>query len=140
MRSLQAEPCRCPEPNPECMRAGQPMIGQLWEYCSGNCGSCQPFTSNNMRYQWDVRAAAIAAGMLPSRAPDLQVSPCVHLGNPTGQTVECPTCSGSVKLKLFHCLALGSCTTTKKVEGVACCVGCSEYQPAPSAQPINPKE
>lgn len=52
--------------------------------------------------------------------------PCVHLGESTGETVGCPSCRGSVKLKLFACAIHGQCTTGKKVAGVACCP-CAEY-------------
>lgn len=53
----EAAPCHCPTHNPECARAGQPMTMKLWEYCSGNCGTCKPTTSNGLRYEWDRRAA-----------------------------------------------------------------------------------
>lgn len=53
---------------------------------------------------------------------------CVHLGEPTGGRVACPSCRGRVQLKLFACAVHGSCTPLKKAPGVACCVGCSDYQ------------
>jgi hypothetical protein len=46
------------------MRAGRPMVGKLWQLCSGSC-ALKPHTSNNLRYQWDWRAAEIAAGRDP---------------------------------------------------------------------------
>ena len=46
---------------------------------------------------------------------------CVNLGNDTGQTVECPSCRGTIRLKLFECRVFGQCTIAKKVNGVACC-------------------
>ena len=54
--------------------------------------------------------------------------PCVHLGEPTGESVSCATCSGHVVIKLFACGVHGSCTTGKRVVGTASCVGCAEYQ------------
>lgn len=29
------EPCHCSKPNADCRRSGQPMVGRLWELCSG---------------------------------------------------------------------------------------------------------
>ncbi len=55
--------------------------------------------------------------------------PCVHLGPPTGATVECPTCSGSVRLKVFACEVYGACVLAAKPAGVRSCVGCGEYAP-----------
>lgn len=40
-----------------------------------------------------------AIAPVPSRSP----LPCVHLGPATGEMVECPTCSGTVRLKVFGC-------------------------------------
>ncbi|MCI0459761.1 MAG: hypothetical protein L0Z62_22655 [Gemmataceae bacterium] len=51
---------------------------------------------------------------------------CVHLGAETGETGECVSCWGRVKLKVFGCVVHGTCTTGKQVEGVACCRGCPD--------------
>lgn len=56
--------------------------------------------------------------------------PCRHLGPSTGETVECPTCSGRVQLKLFACAVHGTCTPGKAAPGVANCLGCDSYTPA----------
>jgi hypothetical protein len=48
--------CRCPEPNPECNRAGIPMVGRMWELCSGKCPAERPCTalmSEQYRALWD---------------------------------------------------------------------------------------
>lgn len=55
-------------------------------------------------------------------------SACAHLGPETGGAVECPTCAGTVRLKLMACAVHGQCTTAKRVEGVACCAGCPDYR------------
>ena len=50
------EKCRCDGPNRECRRAGLPMVGRLWEICSGRCPSERPCTisqSENYRRYWD---------------------------------------------------------------------------------------
>lgn len=51
---------------------------------------------------------------------------CIHRGESTG-TQECPTCSGTVKLKVFTCAIHGECTIQKRIEGVACCP-CDDYE------------
>lgn len=48
---------------------------------------------------------------------------CIHLGEPTGETITCPSCRGSVQLKLFKCEVYGQCTLGKSVGDVACCNG-----------------
>lgn len=53
---------------------------------------------------------------------------CAHLGEPTGETVECKTCGGRVQLKLLECSVHGTCTAGKKVEGIACCRDCTDYR------------
>lgn len=57
-------------------------------------------------------------------------SVCIHLGLPTGTTVDCPTCNGRVSLKLFSCGAYGGeCTPVKKVPGVRSCAdNCPRFE------------
>jgi hypothetical protein len=65
---MTVEPCHCPEPNPRCLRSGRPMARPLWEICSGNCPALlakNPKASDQVRAEWDRRAAAIAAGKDP---------------------------------------------------------------------------
>jgi hypothetical protein len=50
---------------------------------------------------------------------------CPALGQATGSEVDCTKCGKRVALKLFHCAAFGVCTVAKKVDGVACCKGCT---------------
>lgn len=54
---------------------------------------------------------------------------CIHLGKETGERKLCPTCSGKVEVKLRSCEIYGKCTTHKKVDDIACCQGCSNYEP-----------
>lgn len=61
-------------------------------------------------------------------------APCRFLGEPTGETVQCPTCSGKVELKVFPCSVYGKATVAKRAEGVpGCCKGCTSYV---TSQPI----
>lgn len=51
---------------------------------------------------------------------------CVHRGEATGLR-KCPSCKGSVKVKIFACAIHGECTLAKPLEGVACCGGCKDF-------------
>lgn len=55
---------------------------------------------------------------------------CVHRGDPTGQAVECPSCGGHVRIKLFGCGIHGTCTTERQVAGHGCCAGCPDVATA----------
>ncbi len=70
------------------------------------------------------RAARHASGELKTTAK----KPCANIGIPTGETVECPSCCGKIKLKLLECSVYGKCTIEKKAEGIACCKGCNDYK------------
>lgn len=52
--------------------------------------------------------------------------PCARLGNEVRRQ-ECPTCSGTVKIKVFACAVHGECTTAKALPALACCKVCSDY-------------
>lgn len=71
-------------------------------------------------------------------------APCIHRGEPTGQLAECPSCTGTVRVKIFACSALpcGTCTLEKPVDGHGCCsahAACPGYtapdQPSHAGQP-----
>jgi hypothetical protein len=49
---------------------------------------------------------------------------CLYMGEFTGDVVECQTCSGSVKLKVFNCAVHGRCTVGRRVAGTQCCANC----------------
>lgn len=61
--------------------------------------------------------------------PTIKKLPCVHLGESTGETQECPSCAGKVMVKLFHCSIYNECTIYKNIEGKACCNNCKDYKP-----------
>lgn len=53
---------------------------------------------------------------------------CVHLGSEL-RKVNCPSCRGTVSLKVLSCSVYGETCIGKKVEGVAgCCLGCPSHQ------------
>lgn len=53
--------------------------------------------------------------------------PCAHLG-PELERRRCPTCMGSVLVKVFACAELGSCQLKPKLAGVPSCEQCALYQ------------
>lgn len=57
----------------------------------------------------------------------VSLEPCIHLGEETGR-IECPSCSGTVRVKTFACEIHGECTLSKALNELACCAGCAEYQ------------
>lgn len=90
---------------------------------TGACTRTSPAQRERYLAKW--RGEAIPAP--PPRAKAEALPACPHLGAPTGETVGCKTCSGTVRLKVFGCSVHGTCTIGKKVAGVAgCCRGCSD--------------
>lgn len=84
----------------------------------------------------DARQRTKAVRTQPS--PGRVRLPCISLGEETGETVQCKSCGGSVRIKLFSCLQHSECTAAKPVtkengRPVACCRHCSEYVPDQSA-------
>lgn len=41
---------------------------------------------------------------------------------------QCPTCSGSVRIKVFQCDRHSECTIGQPMEGIACCVQCTDFK------------
>jgi hypothetical protein len=53
---------------------------------------------------------------------------CRHLGADTGGRRLCDSCGGRVELKVMACGVHGMCTAGKRVDGVACCTGCPDWE------------
>lgn len=60
----------------------------------------------------------------------MQKPPCVHLGEETGNKVQCATCSGKVMVKTLACSVFKECSVAKPLAGIACCANCLSYAPA----------
>lgn len=60
-------------------------------------------------------------------APPNPPGACIHRGEASG-TRECATCQGSVKIKLFACALHGVCTLGKRIDMLACCAQCGDYE------------
>lgn len=54
---------------------------------------------------------------------------CVHLGGLL-RTQQCPTCSGTVKVKVFACTIHGECELANKLKDVRRCGTCDDFQSA----------
>ena len=59
----------------------------------------------------------------------LKTNDCIHRGELT-RTKECPSCSGSVHVKIHGCDIYGECTLSVKDVGVQRCVNCPDRQPS----------
>ncbi len=63
------DPCNCQsEYNQQCRRAGHLMTMREWELCANKCPAerpCHEKASEQVRGEWDRRAAAVAAGQAP---------------------------------------------------------------------------
>lgn len=55
-------------------------------------------------------------------------SPCVHIGEPTGESIKCGPCGGNVQIKTLICSIHNQCTIAKKLDGISCCAICTEYE------------
>jgi hypothetical protein len=91
----------------------------------------QPYTLDQCRLCWlyhhDLDYRAHWGGAVGRGA-------CTHLGRATGATVACPSCRGTVALKLFTCAVHGQCTQAKAVAGIACCATCPDFFTAEIAE------
>jgi hypothetical protein len=54
-------------------------------------------------------------------------SPCRHLGEQR-RLQECDSCKGPVQIKVLECAIHGECTIGKKLESIACCGTCDNYE------------
>ena len=68
------------------------------------------------------------SGMTSNRRMEVKTSlPCVHLGQPTGELVDCQICGLRVRLKVMHCKIHGGTLPTVKQNGTPSCIGCADY-------------
>lgn len=84
----------------------------------------------------DTLAAAVLAMPSVERRHPVATpprDPCRHLGSETRQQV-CPTCSGSIRLKVFECRKHFEATIGTHLHGIACCVTCPDYSLCDSDQ------
>lgn len=63
--------------------------------------------------------------------PAPRVDTCCHIGEEL-RLENCPSCCGTVRLKVFGCAIHGECTISKKVGSIMCCTKpttCADYRP-----------
>lgn len=82
--------------------------------------------------QSPAQAAPQAAPLVQAARPRRE-QPCQHQGAETGETKQCGTCPGSVKVKVFGCALHGGCTLRKHVATLHCCATCQDYAPLSQA-------
>jgi hypothetical protein len=63
-------------------------------------------------------------------------SACNFRGEVTGEVVDCPGCTGNVRLKVYGCERHGPCTLERRHPELQCCADCPDHtarrpQPAP---------
>jgi hypothetical protein len=109
-----ARPCTCEQ----CDRSGP--------FGPGQCRLCWLY-HNRPAYRalWD--------GMAPSNEMVSRHAPCRHRGAEQREE-RCPNCRGFVRVKVFACALHGTCTVARSLDGIVCCVTCSDY--APKAPPM----
>jgi hypothetical protein len=85
---------------------------------------CQRCTQKPLRLPPSMRKPNV------SRACKNPRGPCANLGDET-RRVDCAGCGGKrTQIKVFACAIHGECTIGKRLDGIACCVGCGDYSPA----------
>lgn len=94
---------------------GRLMSPARWEECSN---------ADGQHAAWFPMFLSEITKERPATASDSQ--PCIHRGEENGR-IECPSCSGMVQVKTFDCAVHGSCTLGKRLDEMACCVGCGDY-------------
>lgn len=54
-------------------------------------------------------------------------TPCRYLG-PELRQVDCPSCGGRVRIKIFACEVFGECSLGKLIPRTKACDGCQKYE------------
>lgn len=66
---------------------------------------------------------------MPAIPEMVETTTCSHRAERYHRLQLCPSCGGTVKLKVFACEVYGECTLQKPLEGLQCCGGCPDYLP-----------
>ena len=56
------------------------------------------------------------------------VGTCIHRSQNHLRLKDCPTCAGSVKIKVFNCVLYKECTIQQQIDNIKCCASCSDYE------------
>ena len=88
-----------------------------------------PYTSDQCRLCWLYHHAPAYRALWDPAACGLARSPCRHRSAAI-DLVECPTCQGRIRLKVFACAVHGQCTSDTALPTIGCCKRCPDYQSA----------
>jgi hypothetical protein len=92
-----------------------------------------PWTAEQCRLCWLYLNDPTYRALWDGGGPDAgRIRPCVHRGE-VRREQQCPTCRGSVRLKVFACALHGECTIARALGGLACCATCPDYDAGPPA-------
>ncbi len=114
--------------------------GEPFRFQSGDCYVCWSYLHSpeyNLAFGGNgevrpYRRPNLTGQSLPF---DRSRDTCVHLGAPTGERKLCPSCQGSVEIKLRSCGRHGQCSTHKQLQdGTPCCLACGDYTPVPPTE------
>jgi hypothetical protein len=86
-------------------------------YCA--CGRVFQSVSDGDEIGAETAAIITALSLSPE-------SPCVHRGEST-RAVECKSCRGRVKVKVFQCSVHEECTIKKRAGELKTCYGCTDH-------------
>lgn len=103
--------CQCPSPG-YCPRYKKSQQERHWLICREEVltkSQCEVYKSN-----WEK----------------LALTACTYLGQEI-RTVPCTSCAGHIELKVFSCQLHKETTLRKKVDGIACCLGCKDFSSTP---------
>jgi hypothetical protein len=97
------------------------------------CRLCWLYANDaDYRALWDGTAVETLEAKIRLQPRDRD---CIHLGGATGQLIECPSCQGNVRVKLFACALHGTTSLRKAVVGHTCCLICPDYLARESENP-----
>jgi len=112
---MKVTPCECTEPG-WCERHQCEKSRHFYELCRRRQDYFEMFENGQSILQ----------------RPKINNSPqvaCQHRKEVVGE-MECPTCRGSVQIKLFSCSIHQQCTVAKPMKELACCLTCEDYSTA----------
>jgi hypothetical protein len=63
------------------------------------------------------------------RKPKRDITTCVHRGD-TLRAERCPTCCGTVEIKIFACAQFGQCALSDRLPAIPFCGACERFEAA----------
>ncbi len=98
----------------------------------GDCRLCYHYQTsepyNRMFGGSGIKPHLISASRNAIFPPIRKPLACINIGAETGEQIGCPSCQGSVKVKLFNCKIYGKCSPYKALPNVKHCISCQDYR------------